>query len=223
MKRTGVVAPIAMLLLAMSSVALQAQQEAEPKPLRFDFTPFVGHRSSMSFPVEPHVSGTNPRVVLDASPSYGFSFGARLTGREEDLIEVRWARQDSYVHAEELDVTPFPLRQRIILDQFHGDFSHEPWIEDWPTWIRPYVLGSVGATHVSSGSSISFTRFSFGLGAGIRFYQPARHVGFKIQGEWLPVLTSPQVAFVCGGGCLVHVGGTAASQGEVFVGTFLRF
>jgi hypothetical protein len=217
--KLGVLALIVMPLLV--STAPLTAQETEPKPLRFDFTPFVGYRTSMSFPVEPHVTGTNPRVVLDASPSYGFSFGARLTGREEDLIEVRWARQDSYVHPEE--ITPSPLRQRITLDQFHGDFSHEAWIEDWPTWIRPYVLASVGATHISSSSSVSFTRFSFGLGAGIRFYQPTRHLGFKLQGEWLPVFADPRIAFVCGGGCLVHVGGTAASQGEVFVGTFLRF
>jgi hypothetical protein len=223
MNRIGALPLMVMLFMLVSSPFLKAQQESEPKPLRFDFTPFVGYRTSMSFPIEPHVSGTNPRVVLDASPSYGFSFGARLTGREEDLIEVRWARQDSYVHAEELDVTPVPLRQRFILDQFHGDFSHEPWIEEWPNWIRPYVLGSVGATHISAGSSISSTRFSFGLGAGIRFYQPTRHLGFKIQGEWLPVFADPQIAFVCGGGCIVHVGGTAASQGEVFFGTFWRF
>lgn len=221
MNRFGALPLMVILSLVAYSRPLRAQQETEPKPLRFDFTPFVGYRTSMTFPIEPHVSGTNPRVVLDASPSYGFSFGARLTGRKEDLIEVRWARQDSYVHPEEL--TPLPLRRRIVLDQFHGDFSHEPWIEDWPTWIRPYVLASVGATHASSGSSVSFTRFSFGLGAGIRFYQPTHHVGFKIQGEWLPVLASPQIAFVCGGGCLVHVGGTAASQGEIFIGTFLRF
>lgn len=221
MNRFGALPLMVILSLVAYSRPLRAQQETEPKPLRFDFTPFVGYRTSMTFPIEPHVSGTNPRVVLDASPSYGFSLGARLTGREEDLIEVRWARQDSYVHPEEL--TPLPLRRRIVLDQFHGDFSHEPWIEDWPTWIRPYVLASVGATHASSGSSVSFTRFSFGLGAGIRFYQPTHHVGFKIQGEWLPVLASPQIAFVCGGGCLVHVGGTAASQGEIFIGTFLRF
>src|SRR6516225_11660858 len=113
MNRVGLSRLVTILSLVVASSLLRAQQETEPKPLRFDFTPFVGYRTSMSFPVEPHVSGTNPRVVLDASPSYGFSFGARLTGREEDLIEVRWARQDSYVHAEEIDVTPLPPRQRI--------------------------------------------------------------------------------------------------------------
>jgi hypothetical protein len=209
---------MAMLYVITLSPGLSAQQPPEPKPLRFDFTPFMGYRTSMSFPVERHVTGTNPRVVADASPSYGASFGVRL--REEDLVEARWARQDSYVHSE--DITPQPPRQRMILDQLHGDFSHEPFVEDWPSWAKPFVLASVGATHVSSSTNINFTRFSFGIGGGIRLYA-SRHLGFKIQAEWLPVYAEPQVVFICGGGCIVHVGGTLASQGEVFVGPILRF
>ena len=207
------------LLLIVLPAALSAQQESEAKPLHFDFTPFLGYRTSMSFPVEPHVTGTNPRVVLDASPSYGASFGVRLRA-EEDLVEIRWARQDSFIHAE--DITPQPSRQRVILDQFHGDFSHEPFIEDWPSWAKPFVVASVGGTHISSSTNISFTRFSFGIGGGIRFYA-SRHFGFKIQAEWLPILADPRVAFICGAGCIVHVGGTASSQGEVLAGPIVRF
>jgi hypothetical protein len=210
---------IAMLLLIALPSALSAQQQPEPKALRFDFTPFIGYRTSMSFPVEPHVTGMNPRVVLDASPSYGVSFGVRLKN-EDDLVEVRWARQDSYVHAE--DITTQPSRQRVVLDQFHGDFSHEFLIEDWVSWARPFVLASVGATHVSSSTNINFTRFSFGIGGGVRFYA-SRHLGFKIQAEWLPLLVNPNVAFICGSACIVHVGGTVSSQGEVFGGPVLRF
>ncbi|HET6178929.1 MAG TPA: hypothetical protein VFE61_18510 [Candidatus Sulfotelmatobacter sp.] len=208
----------AMVHLVVLSPGLSAQQEPEPKPLRFDFTPFIGYRTSMSFPIQPYVTGTSPGVVVDASPDYGVSFGVRL--REEDLVEVRWARQDSYVHAEV--ITPQPPRQRVILDQFHGDFSHEPFVEELPSWAKLYVLASVGATHFSGGGVISFTRFSFGIGGGIRLYA-SRHLGFKIQAEWVPVFADPQVAFVCGGGCIAHVGGTAVSQGEVFVGPILRF
>ena len=154
-KTIEVLVVIVMLLIALPS-ALSAQQLPEPKPLRFDLTPFIGYRTSMSFPVEPHVTGMNPRVVLDASPSYGVSLGMRLAN-EGDLVEMRWARQDSYVHAE--DITPQPLRQHMILDQFHGDFSHETPIEDWASWARPFVLASVGATHVS-GSRTSASRVS---------------------------------------------------------------
>jgi len=197
---------------------VRAQQESELKPLRFDVTGFAGYRTSMSFPVEPHVAGANPRVVVDASPSYGFSFGIR--SHEEDLIEVRWARQDSYLHTEE--ITPQFSRQHMLLDQFHGDFSHEPFIEGWPSWAKPFVLASVGATHLSSGGTLSFTRFSFGIGGGIRLYA-SRHFGWKIQAEWLPVVVNPNVAVVCGGGCVIHLSATAASQGEILTGPLLRF
>jgi len=84
----------------------------------------------------------------------------------------------------------------MLLDQFHGDFSHEPFIEDWPSWARPFVLASVGATHLSAGGTLSFTRFSFGIGGGIRLYA-TRHFGWKIQAEWLPVVVDPNVAVVC--------------------------
>ena len=215
----GAFVVLVMLLIALPSALSAQEQLPEPKPLRFDLTPFIGYRTSMSFPVEPHVTGTDPRVTLDASPSYGVSFGMRLA-TEGDLVEMRWARQDSYVHSE--DITPQLPRQRVVLDQFHGDFSHETAIEDWASWARPYVLASVGATHVSGSTNVGFTRFSFGIGAGIRFYA-SRHLGFKIQAEWLPVFVDPNVAFICGSGCIVHAGGTAISQGEIFVGPILRF
>jgi len=210
-----------MLFVLALSPALCAQQQPGPKPLRFDFTPFIGYRTSMSFPSEPHGTGTNPSVVLDAGPSYGVSFGVRLHD-EDDLVEIRWARQDSYVHSE--GITPQPPRQRVILDQFHVDFSHEYLMEEygWGRWVRPFAIGSVGGTHVSSSTNFNFMQFSFGLGGGIRFYA-SRHFGFKIQAEWLPVFAHSQVAFICGSGCIVHVGGTLSSQGEVVVGPLLRF
>src|SRR4249919_2690334 len=86
---------IGLSLLTCSSV-LNAQTET--KPPRFDFTPLIGYRTSMSFSVEPNVSGTNPRVVFDSNPSFGFAFGAHIN--DEDVIEFRWARQDSHTHTE---------------------------------------------------------------------------------------------------------------------------
>jgi hypothetical protein len=208
---------IGVLFLILPST-LSAQQQGESKPLRFDFAPIIGYRTSMNFPIEPHVTGTNPHITLDASPSYGASFGIRP--QEDDLVEIRWTRQDSYVHSE--DVSLQPPRQRVVLDQFHGDFSHEYIVENWASWARPFVMGSVGATHMSNSTNVSATRFSFGLGGGVRFYI-GRHLGFKVQAEWLPIFLDPHVAFICGPGCIVGVGGTISNQGEVLVGPILRF
>ena len=188
-----------------------------PKALRFDLTPFVGYRTGMSLSIQPYVQGTNPRVVLEPSPSYGLAFGLRI--HEDDLVEFRWARQSSYAHVEGTNVAY--SHQSVTLDQFHGDFSHEYTIDEWRSWAKPFVMLSVGGTRVS-GSGSDFTRFSFGIGGGLRFYA-SRHVGFKVQAEWLPLVVDPQVVFVCGGGCVVHVGGTLSSQGEVIIGPMFRF
>jgi hypothetical protein len=56
-KTIDVLVSIAMLLPIAFPSALSAQQQPEPKPLHFDFTPFIGYRTTMSFPVEPHVTG----------------------------------------------------------------------------------------------------------------------------------------------------------------------
>lgn len=213
-----VVVLIAILPIALSPV-LAAQEQTEPTPQRFEVTPFIGYRTFMSFPIEPHVTGLNPRVVVDESPSYGLSFGVRLHSYD-DLVEARWARQDSYVHSEE--ITPQPPRQRVVLGQFHGDFSHEYLVEDWGPLAKPFVMASVGATHISSSTNINLTRFSFGIGGGVRFYT-SKHVYFKIQAEWLPIVVDPHAAFICGAGCVVHLAATLASQGEVFVGPTFRF
>ena len=110
----------------------------------------------------------------------------------------------------------------MTLDQFHLVLSREYIVDELRPWARPFVLLSVGATHVSNSAELHFTRFSFGIGGGVRFY-PTRHLGFKIQAEWLPIFVNPQVAFVCGSGCIIHVGSSVSSQGEVVVGPVLRF
>jgi hypothetical protein len=77
-------------------------------------------------------------------------------------------------------------------------------------------------TVISVNFSVYDRRISFGIGGGIRFY-PTRHLGFQIQAEYLPVVMNPQVAFVCGPGCVVNVRAALSSQGEVIIGPVLHF
>jgi len=209
------------LLIVVHSAELASQTVGEQtpiKPLRFDITPLIGYRTSMTFPIGQDGQETSSNVIFDARPSYGIAVGGRLN--EEDLIEFRWARQDSHVHTE--GSVP-SANEKAVLEQFQGDFTHEYILDDWPLWARPFVMGSVGATHIGNGSNSSFTRFSFGLGGGIKIYFN-RHVGLRMQGEWLPIVVNPEVTtFVCGGGCVVHLSGTVVSQGEFVAGPLFRF
>ena len=191
-------------------------EEIVGKFLRIDINPFVGYRTNINFPTIQNVQGVSPTVTLDASPSYGIAVGPRLD--ELDLIEIRWSRQKSKVH---LQGIPTP-GSRVVLDQIQGDFTHEFILDTWPDSVRPFVTGSVGGTHIGNGNN-SFTRFSFGLGGGLKIFFN-RHVGLKMQAEWLPIVINPEVATVfCAGGCVVHLTATAVSQGEAMIGPVFRF
>lgn len=162
----------------MSPFPIGAQQAAEPKPLRLEIAPLVGIRSAVSLPIEP--SGSSADMVVDASPSFRLSFGVRLRDYD-DLVETRWARQDSYMHSDQ--IPPQPPRQHVLIDQFHEDFSHEYLLEDLGELAKPFVVASIGATHISSSTS-SLTRFSFGIGAESGFMPAVMSISkFKRNGS----------------------------------------
>ena len=213
--RTSFKLGLAVLLI---SHAFVAYAQTEPKLPLFDFTPLVGYRTSITFTAPPEPDTVSSRIVLDPSPSYGLAFGARLN--DEDVIELRWARQNTFMRVEQNLMTAF--RQNATLDQFHADFTHEYILEYWPPSIRPYIMGSIGATHISGNLTAGFTRISIGLGAGFKVFVN-HHLGFRIQGEWLPIVVDPDVAFVCGVGCVVRIRSQLSSQGEFTVGPVLRF
>jgi hypothetical protein len=217
--RSAVKSGLALILILR---ALTAQAQTQPKPLRFDFSVLGGYRTNVSFTgptdttVEPNT--TAPRIVIDPSPSYGFAFGARIN--EEDLIEVRWARMNSTMRLEQSFLTTF--QQHVTVDQYHGDFTHEYILDNWPARVRPYIMASIGATHISGNVTRSVTRFSLGIGAGFKIFVN-RNVGFRLQGEWLPIVVDPEVGLVCGAGCLLRIQTQVTSQGEFAAGPLFRF
>jgi len=205
-----------LIVLATGKLLSQDDQNVL-RPLRLDVTPLIGYRTSISFPTMQQAQGQTTNAVLSEKPSYGFAVGVRLN--EEDLVEIRWARQASDIHLPGFSTTS----AKVVLHQVHLDCTHEFLMDNWPMWVRPYVIGSVGGTHIDGGSNAAFTRFSFGLGTGLKVYF-SRHVGLRFQVEWLPIVINPEVAsFVCGPGCIVRLSATAVSQGEVVAGPVFRF
>jgi hypothetical protein len=206
------------IAILFSTAGLAGQDNPnEPKRLLVDITPLVGYRSSITFPTTQDFLAQGTTVVISEKPSYGFGVGIRLN--EEDLVEVRWARQSSDIHFSDSN----SASTEVVLHQVHLDCTHEFIMDSWPTWVRPYVIGSVGGTHINGMGNSAFTRFSFGLGTGLKVYL-SRHVGLRFQVEWLPIVINPEVAaFVCGRGCVVHLSATAVSQGEIAVGPVFRF
>lgn len=56
----------------------------------------------------------------------------------------------------------------VTLDQFHVGFSREYAFTRRAAWARPFVIGSVGATNMLSGSNSGSVHLSVGFGAGIK-------------------------------------------------------
>jgi hypothetical protein len=196
---------------------LTAQDNSESKPGLFDLTPLASYRSQMSVTFESSVPGRSSRVVLDASPAYGFAFGVRI--REQDVIEMRWSRQYSKVEIPDSSLTF--ARAQMTLNQFHCDFSREYLLKHLALRPTPFIVASVGTMHMSNAVN-SGSNFSVGMGGGVKLFL-SQHLGFRIQAEWLPTLVNTQGIAACGAACIVHLSGTLASQGEVAIGPVLRF
>jgi hypothetical protein len=84
-------------------------------------------------------------------------------------------------------------------------------------------MASVGATHLGS-SSNGFTRFSFGIGTGLKMSLGSK-LGLRVQAQWLPIWVEPEVSgFACGfGGCIAVLSGRLTQQFEVSAGPIFRF
>ena len=212
--------PVVFLVVGLfaSSALVAGQDSPRPRLDSFEVTPLASYRSSMRLAIQPTGQGTNPHVTLDENSSYGFSVGMRI--RDDDVVDFRWTRQDSYSQVQD-GTGAFP-QIRVTLNQFHCDFSREYVLKHPMPWARPYIIGSVGATNISDGVSSWSTHLSIGIGGGVKFFV-AQHIGFRIQAEWLPILVNPQGSASCGVGCVAHLSATVASQAEVAVGPVIRF
>jgi len=204
-------------VMLMRSLPLAAQDLPEPVVSRFEISPLISYRSHLSLPVQAGVEGLDSKVVLDSSPAFGIGLGLRIDN--SNLLELTWSRQDSYARIENSN-NVFPST-RVILNQVHCNFSQEYGLGRRIPWLRPFLVGSVGATYIGITSSSS-THLSVGVGGGVRFLV-SRHLGFRVRAEWLPIFHSAEQAELCGGTCLVSVGGTVVSQSDVSVGPVFRF
>jgi hypothetical protein len=210
--------------LALSAVlAVATPARAQPAEIQsVEITPFAGLRFGGSFDLQTDASTQAQATLKDAS-SYGFSSGVRFD--DFSLIEFRWTRSKTELRFDAPFQQVGPSLGTVTLNQFHADFTREFEIPE-VKGLRSYLMGSVGATHIGAGNE-GFTRFSFGLGAGLKQFLGPR---LAIRGEvhWLPIWIAPEVgAWACGtigvNGCFVVLTGQTTQQFELSVGPVVRF
>jgi len=140
-----------------------------------EFTPFYGY--SFSGGIEDAESGDE--FDIDDSACWGGILDVRLS--EGTQLEFFFSRQETELESDAglfADETLFNLD----IDYYHIGGTYI--LTDG--WWQPFVVGTLGATHLAPGASgfDSLTRFSLGLGGGVRFF-PTEHFGLYLAGRGL--------------------------------------
>ena len=187
----------------------------------FEVTPFIGLRIGGTLQLQPDTL-TPANATLKDAQSYGFSAGVRFD--DLSLIEFRWTRSVTELQFGAALRPLGPALGDVTLNQFHANFTRE-WVIQEVKGLHSYLTGSLGATHLSAAGD-GFTRFSFGLGAGLKQFLGSRFA-IRAEAHWLPIWIEPEVAsFGCNsvtGGCLLVLHGNLIQQFEMSIGPVLRF
>jgi hypothetical protein len=141
---------------------------------RVEVTPFYGYQFGGDF----EDAETGERYDLSSGPCAGAQLNLDLSDITQ--LEFYYSHQETELEAGglfpsdtffDLDVDYYHLGGTLLLGE-----------DQW----QPFVVGTLGATHLSpEPSSIgSLTRFSLGLGGGLRYF-PTEHLGLYLAGRAL--------------------------------------
>lgn len=198
---------IAVLLVLGAAPVVHAQ--------KVEITPQFGYRFGGSM----NDYYTGQTYDFKDSESYGLTFNYTLGLMGDTQFEFAWSRQDTSMDVFNLgDYDEFDL----TIDQWQVG-GLKQWHED--ETIRPFVIGSLGATYFSPEASelSSATRFAFALGGGVKML-PGNHFGVRLQGKFYGTYASGGGGAICGSfGCTFGFSGNFMWQAEFSVGLILGF
>jgi hypothetical protein len=138
---------------------------------RIEVAPLVGYVTSV--PLDRTAEGVDELTIAD-----GIAWGARGTYflTERLGLEAFWLYQESSV-----DITAGGFTAEVFemtVNQVHGNFVYELGATD--SRLQPFVFGGLGATFLSSDDLDSETKFSWDLGAGMKWFFQER---FGVEGR----------------------------------------
>ncbi len=207
MRTTRLTALVAIVFLAVSF------------PLRatsgdFEVTPFAGYTWGGQF--SDSVTGTPLKV--DETSNYGFMVDFKTD--ELSQIELYISRQKTKLKTDSGLFSGNPLFD-LDIEYYHLGGTYSP----NPGKIRPFVVGTLGATHmVPKGTGLdSLTKFSLGLGGGVKMFA-TDHIGLRLEGRWFGTLFDGSgSAFCSSGACAIQVQGSLFSQFVMNAGLIIGF
>lgn len=161
---------------------------------------------------------TGSTLGLRDASSYGFAIDFRQ--QEESWAELYLSRQQTG-----LQTNGGLLSGRKTLD-VDIDYYHIGGTYSEATGkIKPYAVGSLGATYFNpDGEALSSdTKFSLSLGGGVKFYL-TEHMGLRLEGRWFGTLVGGGGGIFCyNGACMFTVQGDVLSQFTTNAGLIFAF
>ena len=194
-------------ILSMVSVATESMGQ------QFEITPFAGYRFGGDF----QDSGTGFGLDIDDSESYGVVLGMSVS--PETQVEFLYSHQ-----ATEIKPTgPFSAASLTNLDMDYYHFGGT-YIWDHKKDLRPFIQATLGATHLNPDRAGlgSETRFSFGIGGGVKYFF-TKHLGLRLDARALGTVLNSNSAIFCSGGCTIAVQGSTLWQFEGGLGVIFAF
>jgi len=184
-----------------------------------EITPFAGYTMGGEFTD----AVTGKSLSFDDTSSYGimvdFKQPLDQEGREP-WIELYYSRQQTKLRSDQGAFVGTPLFD-VNIEYFHIGGTYGPSTGK----VKPFVVGTFGATHMTpKGEGLhAETKFSLSLGGGVRLYLTER-VGIRLDARWFGTLFNGSgSAFCSGGACLINVQGDVLSQYTANAGVVLAF
>jgi opacity protein-like surface antigen len=205
---------IARTLFSLFTAAVVLLPAAWSAAADFEVTPFAGYTMGGEF----HDAVTGQALSFNDASSYGIMLD--LKQAEDSWIELYYSLQHTSLKADQGPFFGNPLFD-VSIEYFHlgGTYGQAT------GKVRPFVVGTIGATYMDpKGAGLNpETKFSLSLGGGVKFYL-SEHVGIRLDARWFGTFIGGSGSVFCSEGkCLIDVQGDVLSQFSANAGVILAF
>jgi opacity protein-like surface antigen len=182
----------------------------------FEITPFAGYTWGGEFTD----TQTGDKLTANENSSYGVMLDFKQT--DESQIELYFSRQATRLSQKSSSFTGTPLFD-LNIDYYHiggtalmGEGK-----------VKPFIVGTVGATRMAPTGSDNeaVTKFSLGLGGGVKILF-TDNIGVRLEGRWFGTFFDGSGQAFCSsssGQCLIKVQGDVFSQFVANAGIIVGF
>ncbi len=199
---------------AQEDTSLVPPTGTEKLPLTFAVTPFVGYRFGGTFTL----AGTETHVGADNHASYALAFDVS-TDKQVSQYELFYSRESTSLGADS------PVPADLVIEYLHIGGTTE-FLES-ASRLRPYLIGSLGATRFDPSVGNHKTDFSASIGLGARG-ELTQHLAARLEARGFITVLSSSTAVFCssnqtGNLCAVQARGTSFIQADILAGLSYSF